>query len=352
MKICWFGIYRSEYPRNNIFLRGLRERGVEIIECHEKSDDPWRYLKLAWRLFKLHNNYDLLYGAHPAPVPTILGRIVSRRPVVMEAFYSMYDAVVDDRKETSPYNPRALKLKFLDWLAAFLADRLIVDTEAHKRYWGAWRGVGEKKIRVVYIGANDEIFKPVPELIKDRAADFLVSFHGSYIPLQGVPKIIDAITILRHEPNLRFRLIGSGQDFAQTLKTINERELTAIEIIPRVPGTEVPKYLQEADIILGIFGDSDKAHRVIPNKVYEGLALRKAVITMDSPAIHEVFAGDELLIIPNTAEALAEAIQHLRAGRSLRERLAERGYQKFLAEFTPDKLAAVLESHLIELLTS
>ena len=37
--------------------------------------------------------------------------------------------------------------------------------------------------------------------------------------------------------------------------------------------------LASADAILGIFGTSDKALRVIPNKVYQGLAVGRAVLT-------------------------------------------------------------------------
>ena len=47
--------------------------------------------------------------------------------------------------------------------------------------------------------------------------------------------------------------------------------------------------MAEADVVLGLFGDVDRAMRAIPNKVYEGLAARKAVMNMDSPALREIF---------------------------------------------------------------
>src|SRR5690606_29145930 len=48
-----------------------------------------------------------------------------------------------------------------------------------------------------------------------------------------------------------------------------------------------------ADAILGIFGTSDKALRVIPNKVYQGLAIGRAVITAATPAFLPEQRGNE-----------------------------------------------------------
>ena len=53
--------------------------------------------------------------------------------------------------------------------------------------------------------------------------------------------------------------------------------------------SRVNEYMAKADVVLGLFGDVDRAMRAIPNKVYEGLAARKAVMNMDSPTLREIF---------------------------------------------------------------
>ena len=44
-------------------------------------------------------------------------------------------------------------------------------------------------------------------------------------------------------------------------------EVTNIEFIGWQPAEEIARYAAEAHLLLGIFGRTDKAKRVIPNKV-------------------------------------------------------------------------------------
>ena len=74
----------------------------------------------------------------------------------------------------------------------------------------------------------------------------------------------------------------------------------------------------EADLCLGIFGNTDKAKRVIPNKVYECLAVGKPVITADTPAIRELFEDGELVFVSVADHiSLAKAIMALKNDESL-----------------------------------
>ena len=50
-----------------------------------------------------------------------------------------------------------------------------------------------------------------------------------------------------------------------------------------VDADELPGVVAEHDVCLGIFGTTDKAPRVVPNKVYQGVASGCAVVTSDTP---------------------------------------------------------------------
>src|SRR3989304_5151940 len=41
MRVCYFDTYSMEdgYPRNRVIIEGLRENGVDVVECHE---DLWK----------------------------------------------------------------------------------------------------------------------------------------------------------------------------------------------------------------------------------------------------------------------------------------------------------------------
>jgi hypothetical protein len=61
-------------------------------------------------------------------------------------------------------------------------------------------------------------------------------------------------------------------------------DLLNVTFLSFIPVSQLPFHIQKADLVLGIFGDTEKSQRVVPNKVYEGLAMAKPVITGDSPA--------------------------------------------------------------------
>ena len=78
-----------------------------------------------------------------------------------------------------------------------------------------------------------------------------------------------------------------------------------------------------AAICLGIFGDSAKAARVVPNKVWQAMAAGRPVVTADTPAVREVLEdGRSALLVPaGDPDGLAAALTRLAADAALRERL-------------------------------
>jgi glycosyltransferase involved in cell wall biosynthesis len=107
-----------------------------------------------------------------------------------------------------------------------------------------------------------------------------------------------------------------------------------------------------SDVCLGIFGTSPKAQRVIPNKVFDALAVGRPVLTADTPAVREVLTHGETawLCPPGDPAALAEALLALRSEEGTRRRLAERGHELFVQRFSIDALARDLGAIVAEVL--
>ena len=94
---------------------------------------------------------------------------------------------------------------------------------------------------------------------------------------------------------------------------------------------ELPKYINGADVCLGIFGDTEKATRVIPNKAFQIIASGKPLITGDSPAARELFRNKETAVLCKmaSAEAVADAILLLKQDNCLRDKIAQAGHILF-----------------------
>jgi len=335
MTICYFGIYDPYYSRNSILIKGLRANGVKVIECNATDGRIYKYLSLIAKHWKIRKKYDLMIVAFPGYQAVILAKFLTKKPKIFDAFFSIYDSEVCDRKSTKAGSLKAFYYWLLDWLACRLADKIMLDTYAHIEYFCELFHFKKEKFIRVLLGADDQVIKPKQPKEKEN---FLVHFHGIATPLQGVGVIVEAARLLGRE-NIKFNLIGS-----KIRRYEIKEEKANINFIKTVPYPELIKIMAEADICLGIFGKSIKTQVVIPNKIYEALACGRAVITAETPAVKELLTDKLDCIFCRTGDAkdLAEKIMLLKNNQELRSRIAANGHQLFINKLTPQKVTAPL----------
>ena len=112
-----------------------------------------------------------------------------------------------------------------------------------------------------------------------------------------------------------------------------------------MPYNDLILKISQADICLGMFGNTDKAKRAGAFKVTEAMAMRKAVITADTPAMREFLAdGTNCLFCQAANEVdLVDKILELKNNEDLRKNIAEAGYQTYLQKLTPKVLGHKLQ---------
>lgn len=312
MRVCYFGSYDKEYSRNRILIKGLRQNRVEVVECQDTSAFWLRCLKLFWRYLQTENHDVIIVGAMGhANVPLAKISSLYRKKVIFDPFISLYDTAVFDRKQVKKDSIRAKYYYYLDKVSCEISDMVITDTLQHAKYFSKEFGIPSEKISVIYIGADDDIFYP-KEAKKQNNNKFIVEFHGSFVPLQGVQYIIEAAKILEKE-NVLFKIIGKGQTYKDILKMSKKLHVKNVLFLGWINYNEIPDFIAESDVCLGIFGDTEKAKRVIPNKAFEILAMKRPLITGDSPAVREILINRKNALLCEMAnpESLAEAIMTL-----------------------------------------
>lgn len=341
MRVCYFGSYNSEYARNAIIRRGLDIAGVEVYECRTDLglSKGQRYRELWQRQRELPGSLDAIVVAELNQYQMPLARYAAHRlgaRLVFDPFISLYDTFVQDRALVSSRSIKAGVYRVADWAAVNMADAVFTDTEEHLKFFRRFVGLRRPGF-VVPIGANEAVFDPNRFVGTGDSPDrFRVLFWGKFIPLQGVDTILRAAKLLERQVGLTITLIGSGQMLSSAKGLARRLGLKSVQFPGFVALTELPMRIASADVCLGIFGTTEKALRVVPNKVYEGLAMRKPVITGASPAIEEELEPEfHVLTVPmGDAEAIAEAIIRLRRDRSFARRLADHGYELFRTTFT------------------
>lgn len=349
--VCFFGIYDPSYPRNRVLVRGFEENGYKVFHCRvdpKKHKGIFKFFLLVREYMSLRKNkIDLVIVAFPGHTVVWLARILFGPRIIFDAFVSLYNSNVEDRKRYRAFSLHGLWNQFLDWHSMKFASIILFDTNTQIRYVAKKFSIPLQKFRRVFVGTDDTVFNPREQ--KDSHGHFIVHFHGTFIPLHGIEYIIDAAKLLEHDPDIIFEIIGDGQE----RKGIEEKisavgGVKNIRLFPRMSYEELATSIARADICLGIFGTTSKAAIVIPNKVFEALASQRALITMKSEAINELALNGQnmLLCHPGDPHDIADKILLLKQDMVLRNKIALHGYQLFTKELTP----SILVKHLISTL--
>ena len=324
LKICFFGRYDNKYSRNRILINGLKQNGVEIIECRTELTGIKKYFDLIKKHRKIKNDYDILFVAFPGWHSMVLAKFLTRKPVIFDVFVSMYDSTVWDRKNTKRYSLKAGYFWLLDWLSCKLADKVLLDTNEYIKYFVKEFGLPKEKFIRVFVGSFAETFN-FPKIENDKNK-FKIIFYGFLIPLQGLKYILESAKKLEEYKDIQFDIVGT-----KIKNCYKNQKFSNINFIENLSYKNLCEKINESDICLGIFGDTEKTKRVIPNKVFDCVALRKPVITADTPAIRELFTENDLKLIPTAdSDALVEAILNLKNNPKLVEKIAKNGYDRFI----------------------
>lgn len=342
--VLWWGRFDPDYSRNRVLRQAYTALG-------------WRIADFQPLLSKLGDSEARLRRPAPADlvhVPCFRQRDIgaahryARRqglPLLVDPLISAYDKQVFERAKFAPQSPQAEGLRIWEEALFQHADAVLADTPEHARFFADTLGVPSKRLHVVYVGAEEALFIPAPA--RTPHAPLEVLFYGSFIGLQA-PEVIVAAARCYQGPPLRWTLLGDGPLRAACEQ--QARGMGNVVFEDWIPYAQLPARMQRADILLGVFGASAKAGRVIPNKVFQALACAKPLVTARASAYPTELSRNKnngiCWVTANDPAALAAAVEAL---ASQPDRLSARGaaarasYEQF---FSNDKIREQLGAAL------
>ncbi len=210
-------------------------------------------------------------------------------------------------------------------------------------------GIPADRISVAHNAIAPDEFDPQragAEAVRRRLGlrDVVVGFVGTMNRWQGIDRFPEVIrTVLAQRNDVSFLFVGDGE-FRAELETICRAEGFSDRVIftGRKPHGEVADLVAAMDITVLLNSNAYGS----PMKVFEYLAMGKAVIAPSVEPVLEVLRDGEtgLLIPPGDAAAMARQILRLAADRELRGRLGTAGRAYVVAHHTWDaNAAAILE---------
>jgi glycosyltransferase involved in cell wall biosynthesis len=270
---------------------------------------------------------------YPGQFDAYLGRLLAHRrgrPVALDILMSLH--LVAEERGLIAAHPTTGKLIFqLEKGGLRQPDMLIAENPEYGGYIAAKYGLPVERFRYVPHGADETVFHP--RASAPPANRFRVTYHGGYLPSHGMDTIIGAAAILRDDPDIGFEFYGNGPEKERIIERAKVLGLTNTVFHGFVGQDELLDGLASAHVCLGVFGTTRQAQFTVQNKVWEGLAMGRPVISGDSATIRSALVDRrEIYLIPrNDPPALATAVRELKADAVLRESLAHAGHQRYLA---------------------
>ncbi|MGB7521865.1 MAG: hormogonium polysaccharide biosynthesis glycosyltransferase HpsO [Spirulinaceae cyanobacterium] len=202
------------------------------------------------------------------------------------------------------------------------------------------------------LGVDESLFKPQaqPELAAKlgiESEEFVIGFVGRFVQEKGILTLIKALSKLK-EKSWKLLLLGRGE----LKETLQEKAAIAgikerLIMVESVPHDAVPYYINLMNTLvlpsettyefktLTAAGWKEQFGHVL----IEAMACRVPVVGSDSGEIPHVIGEVGLVFPEGNAEALSKALLSLIEDSNLTHKLANKGYEKAMKQYTNQALA-------------
>lgn len=328
IKVLLYGNVPSRDYRSQVLIKFLSESNYYISLIHPDSYIP-KKIKQLYLIAKIFSRFHLVkFFIKAASVDVIyllpmntrfirnavwVAKIFNKK-LVVEMYISGYDTLVKDRKLIKDGSKKAKAVMAKDILALTKSD-YIIHTAAHEvSYWEKIIGINVEKEKVFIAPiCNISMLNLNRKFRQDGVLK--ICWWGTFIPLHGLDEILQAMKILK-EKKLHFtcNLFGVNNTLFSTYVEKMQLEKLDSHVFLRkdlsFSNVSLPRYLvNNCDLALGIFGNTDKASNVVPNKLIEALSMGIPTLTMNSPALREFFNPEtDLWTCEPSPKSIAESV--------------------------------------------
>ncbi|WP_426623364.1 glycosyltransferase [Leifsonia sp. McL0607] len=317
-KTTYLRVESRTYPRNQRIRTALVAAGheVRVVDRESRGPKPLRMLRDFARGLAASRGSDIVvvpeFSLPFVPAAWLIAKLV-RATLVVDGFVGKYETVIEDWQLASPRSLKALQCRLIDSVALALSDIFLIDTDERAR---AIRSRSPRsRIMTLPVGSPDWV-RPEPPA---AAGDHLrVLYSGGMLPLHGVPFLLRALA--QSDQSIILTMVGDAapERTAELHATIRRLGLVdRIVFVPWLSHEELIRTVHEHHVVLGVFGDSPKARSVLANKLWQGLAAGRPVVTRSSAALEEIegTAGPFLLAVEDEAD-LTRTLDALNAQRT------------------------------------
>lgn len=346
-------VYREKLPyladngKHKVFLvtpKKWREAG-QIVSM-KQNGNPLYKCTSTLRLFKFHGA-TFLYG------PTILGIIRSFKPDIIHVEEEPYSLAAFEILIYKSLAHRTSKVIFFTWqniYKRYVPPFNLIEQFALRYFDAAIAGNSEaakilkrkgfaKEIAIIpQIGVEPRLYNK-DEVETYRQDKFIIGFIGRVEKEKGLESVLNAVSKLKMDYELW--IIGNGS-YVNELNKIAKKSgvYDKLRIIHAVAHCEIPTYLGNLDVLILPSQTTLKWKEQFGRVLIEAMAYGIPVIGSNSGSIPEVIGDAGLIFDEDCPNQLADHVLKIFDDCKLRERLANRGRERAIKNFSTSVIAS------------
>lgn len=262
----------------------------------------------------------------PAAAGAAIVALVKRAPLVLEVRDLWPDSAVAMglvRRGSAIYRIA----RALEWLCYRRAAHVIGLTQGICDGVVA-KGVPATRVTLITNGVDQSPPPSAPAPVPVPADAFVAMYVGAHGTYSSLGTVLAAAQELAGEPEVRFVLVGGGDQKEALVEDAARRGLRNVVFVDPVPKRDVPAWLARADVCLLPYQDKALFAGALPNKTFDYMGAGKPIIAAVPPGeLSQLVAtaGCGIAIPPEDPGALAEAVRTLAADSALAARLGAAG---------------------------
>jgi glycosyltransferase involved in cell wall biosynthesis len=217
------------------------------------------------------------------------------------------------------------------------AEFIICISEFHRQFY-LKNGADADKLHIAYCGIDTSHFTPARRV---RGADepLHILSSGRLVAKKGFPILIEACGLLRARGlDFRCTIAGSGPDEGALRDQIAKAGLDDIITLTgeAIKQEDIPAFMYSGDVYtLPCVWAADNDVDGLPQMLMEAMACGLPAVSTDLVGIPDLVIDGEtgLLVAPENAVALTDALERLAQDEELSQTLASSGYRHLIDKF-------------------
>jgi glycosyltransferase involved in cell wall biosynthesis len=185
--------------------------------------------------------------------------------------------------------------------------------------------------------------------------DVIFLYAGILGIAQGLEVILNAAAVLKHEPQIKFVIMGSGPCKPELQQLKQSLQLEHVYFLDTVTKAEMPAVLCAVNAAVIPLRKLDLFLGAIPSKIFESLAMQLPLILGVDGEARQLFIEQGkcgLYFEPENSAALADAVKKIAQDPHLATNLGKNGRSFANSNFNRNTIAEALHNKLLALASS